>query len=79
MKKPVYVDLHTLTEDQRIDMIGHAAMDHNKAIAFVVEDKHKANRYVAKLKDKFPGIVELMRFPLAGQVAVKVGPPVHTN
>jgi hypothetical protein len=79
MKKPAYVDLHSLTEDQRIDMIGELVMKHNQSSAFVVEDKEKADRYMTKLKAKYPGIVELLRFPLAGQVAVKVGPPVHTN
>ena len=79
MKKPkFYADLHSLEEDRRIDMIGHRCIDHKEVVAFVTEDDPgKAERYIRKLKQKFPGIVILDRFrgPIKGAVTVKIGPP----
>lgn len=60
-------DLHTMTEDERIELIGLTAnqmiMGRHPAIAFIVEDSDKADRYIEKLKEKFPGIVVLKRYP----------------
>ncbi len=57
-----YVDLNTLEEDRRIDMIGHRVMVHNESVAFVVEkEAGKADRYIAKLKEKFPRLSVIAR------------------
>ncbi len=73
MKKPTYVDLGDLREDQRVQQIGHQAMAHDKKVAFVVETNDKADRYMRKLQTRFPGIVEISRGRLAeGLVYVKV-------
>lgn len=73
---PVYQDLFDLSEDQRIDLIGHMVVDHKQTNAFVVEDDAKADRYIKKLVAKFPGVEVVGRGkgPIAGTVYVKVGP-----
>jgi hypothetical protein len=80
MNKPPFVDLHSLDEDDRIDMIGHRAIDHKDVVGFVVDDDgEKADRYIAKLMAKFPQIRVIARGkgPTEGAYFVKVGPPVE--
>lgn len=79
MAKPGYADLGPLSEGKRIETIGDAAMRLRKTVGFIVDDSEKADRYIAKLKAKFPGIVILGRFdgPGKGVVTVKVGPPAE--
>lgn len=79
---PPFVDLHSLEEDKRIEMIGHQVMVHKKDVAFMTDaDEGKAARYIAKLKARFPGIVILGQWPgpVANVVTVKVGPPQVGN
>lgn len=47
-------------------------------IGFIVEDHAKADRYVKKLREKFPTIRIIDRFdgPVANTVTVRVGPPL---
>jgi hypothetical protein len=78
-RMPPFADLHKLPEDERIDLIGHYTMHETKTIGFVVEDDEKADRYIAKLKAKFPGIVVDARFPLAGQVCIRLKSSVPNN
>jgi hypothetical protein len=80
MSGPPYVDIASLDEDKRIDLIGHRAMDHKEVVAFVTDaDPGKANRYIRKLQAKFPTIRILDRFPgpVPNTVTVKVGPPAE--
>lgn len=73
----MYVDLYTLTEDDRIKVIGETAMA-GKIVGFVVEDaSDKADRYLGKLTEKFPGIAVYSRTPgpVRGTTMIKVGPP----
>ena len=80
-----YTDLYKLPEDERIDAIGkmifsEPANSANKPITFglCVEDNEKADRYIEKLKKKFPTIRVLYRGPceVPGIVLVKLaGPP----
>lgn len=82
MIKPVYADIADFEEDKRINIIGRTVMEGRKTAAFVTDaDPGKADRYVRKLKERFPGIVILGRFdgPVAGSVTVKVGPPPAEN
>ena len=76
---PPFSDLYKLKEDDRIDLIGHCAMHKLMTVGFVLEDDAKAERYIAKLKAKFPQIVIHEKGPLKGLVMVKVGPPLHLN
>lgn len=74
----MYADLHKLTENQRIDMIGKAALNTapGRHVAFVVESMDKAERYIKKLKAKFPGITiqePIKDVPLPGMITVKAG------
>ena len=73
-----YLDLRRLEEDKRIDMIGHTVMVHKKTAAVITDsDPGKLERYIAKLKKRFPGIVVLGKDkgPVANTVYVKLGPP----
>ena len=47
--------------------------------AFVVEDDVKADRYVKKLQERFPGIRVIDRFkgPVPGTIAVRVSGPLR--
>jgi hypothetical protein len=57
MKKPFYADLANQNEDDRIAVIGNAVMQGAK-VGFIVDaDPGKAERYIEKLKTRFPGIV----------------------
>ncbi|MGH3427947.1 MAG: hypothetical protein ACRDQZ_10340 [Mycobacteriales bacterium] len=71
-----YVDIASMPEDRRIDLIGHRAVVHKESVAFVVEDDEKADRYIAKLRDKYPTIQVNSRGagPVKGTIYVKVGP-----
>lgn len=73
-KKSLYLDVHVLEEDKRIDLIGKACVN-GGTIAFIVDSEPgKADRYVRKLKEKFPGIHVLGRFdgPVPNVVTVKI-------
>jgi hypothetical protein len=74
-----YADLGDLDEDSRIEIIGRAVMEQRKTVAVVTDaDLGKADRYIAKLKAKFPEIVVVARFkgPVKDTVTIKVGPPL---
>lgn len=78
MGKPeAYQDLHELSEDERIDVIGHTVTAHGKTVAVCVDDVQvKVDRYVQKLKAKFPGVVilDIVKGPVAGVRTIRVGP-----
>jgi len=78
MTKPFYMDLGDFEEDKRVDAIGHQAMVHKKVVEFITDsDAGKAERYISKLTDRFPGIRIIARGdgPVKDTVWVKVGPP----
>lgn len=83
MKKIPYADLGDFGEDYRINIIGKTVMEQKKVVAFLTDAKppSKVERYIKKLKERFPGIVVLGRFdgPTAGVVGVRVGPPEIIN
>jgi len=73
-----YADLGPLDEGKRIETIGDAAMRLKKTVGFIVDNETIADRYIEKLKAKFPGIDvqrKLLNCPVKGVVTVKVGPP----
>lgn len=71
--RPLFVDCHALTEDQRIELIAKAAVA-GQIVNFIVEDHEKADRYVSKLVVKYPvKVFERFNGP-ANTVCVKVGP-----
>jgi hypothetical protein len=80
MSNPVpFVDLHDVQEDKRIDLIGHRAVDHKEIVGFMVdregEDRSKGDRYIAKLKAKFPALTVMWRGdgPVENVETIKVG------
>lgn len=71
----MYADIADLQEDERITVIGNMAMT-GKVVAFIVEDDEKADRYLHKLREKFPKVVEVERLPnvpIKNVVSIKVG------
>lgn len=75
-KLPMYADLFELSEDERIDTIGHMVTEHGKTIGFVVETTAKADRYIKKLKKKYPTVTVLDQGPgpVKNTILVRVGP-----
>jgi uncharacterized membrane protein len=75
MSRPVFMDLFRLTEDERIKMIAdHVKM--GKAIAFVVENDAKADRYLEKLRKVIPDLQTKRLIKLTeSTVTVKVALP----
>jgi hypothetical protein len=80
-----FTDIADFDEDTRIDMIGKAAMSGKQSsgekpliIGFVVDNHIKADRYIKKLREKFPTIRIIDRFdgPVQNTVTVRVGPPL---
>ena len=77
---PAFIDLADHEEDFRIGQIGHAAMVNKITVSFVTDSEPgKADRYISKLQERFPGIRIIARGdgPVADTVWVKVGPPVN--
>ena len=80
-----FLDTHRLNENDRIEMIGKSVMDAPASSAdkppmngFVVETDAKADRYIAKLQKRFPGIRVIDRNPfLNGMILVRIGPPLE--
>lgn len=75
---PKFMDIADVEEDKRIEIIGHRAMVHKEKVAFVTDDDAgKADRYIRKLQERFPGIkvIERGNGPVPNTVYVKVGPP----
>ena len=81
-----FFDLKRLNENERIDLIGRSVMDEPASSAdkptmngFIVENEAKADRYVAKLEKRFPGIRIISRGPgpTPGLILIRVGPPLR--
>jgi len=81
MKCKGFADLHHLSENERIEVIGNHILekantsDMPYTVAFVVDDIKKAKRYVKKIAKKFPTIrhVETLDGPCENMVTVKLG------
>ena len=70
-----YIDVADLCEDERIGRIGDACTV-GGIVGFVVEDEPgKADRYVSKLKSRYPGVSVISTGPglIPGSVLVRVG------
>ena len=87
MTMPPFVDMGNRTEEERIMLIGRSVMgvprssaDKPIVVGFVVEDPEKAERYIQKLKENFPGIriIDKIRdCPFKGVVTVKISSPLR--
>lgn len=79
-----FKDIADDPEDDRIQQIGEAVMRDRGTVGFITDVEGpdcfaKADRYVTKLKARFPGIRVISKAvgPVEGTVFVKVGPPVQ--
>ena len=79
-----YEDLGDSAEDERIREIGEKAMHEKLTVGFIVDSEgetgfEKAERYIAKLTKRFPGIRVTYRGdgPVGGTKLVKVAPPLN--
>lgn len=80
MSRIPFKDIADHDEDDRIRQIGEKAMGEKLTVAFVTDDEPgKADRYIRKLQERFPGIRVAGRGkgPVAETVWVKVGPPLN--
>lgn len=71
-----YMDIADSPEDTRIRLIGEKTMSEKMVVGFVTDDEAgKADRYITKLLERFPGIRVIGRGngPAEGMVWVKVG------
>lgn len=63
-QRTLMLDMHKLSEDERIEVIGSRVMDLGEAVFMVDADEidpGKADRYMRKLIEKFPRIYEVSR------------------
>jgi hypothetical protein len=77
---PPFEDIAGEPEDERIRLIGEKTMGEKIMVGFVVDaEEGKADRYIAKLRERFPGIRVMWKGegPVADTVLVKVAPPVN--
>lgn len=85
---PVLLDMYKLDEDKRIDLIGKTVMcknceDENMQTGVPVmvdyENGTKADRYIKKLQERFPGIrvIKRERGPVAETETFFLAPPVN--
>lgn len=80
MKPIPYKDIADLQEDERIRQIGEKAMQEKLVVGFVTDSEEgKADRYIAKLKERFPGIRVIYQGdgPVPETILVKVAPPLN--
>lgn len=81
----IAADLHKLSEDDRIKLIGRSVMQQPASSAdapvmngFIVESEEKADRYIRKLQKGFPGIRVVDRSPAPfGMILVRVAGPLR--
>ena len=80
MSEPTsFIDLYFLSEDKRIEMIGHRVVDHREIVGFMVDVENgshaKGDRYIEKLKRLFPSITIIWRGdgPVPNCETIKVG------
>ena len=60
----LFLDLGDEQEDDRINAIGNAAMSTPGTVAFITDaDPGKAERYIAKIKERFPFVRIVARHP----------------
>lgn len=75
--------LKAMSEDDRIDMIGRSVMMRRTSIdkppmtGFLVETNAKADRYLRKLQQRFPGIRVIDRTPIEKHILVRVAGPLR--
>lgn len=84
-----FVDMYELAEDKRIELIGNTVMckkhdaDTNEPVKIPVmvdyEEGKKADRYIKKLQDRFPGIRIVGRHlgPVDNVETFYVSPPLQ--
>lgn len=77
---PPFKDIADNSEDERIREIGEKTMREKLVVGFVTDSEAgKAERYIRKLQERFPGIRVIYQGagPVAETVLVKVAPPLN--
>lgn len=78
----MFVDLHKLSEDDRVRVIGETVIGSGKTAAVPTDsDPGKAERYAQKLRERYLGIIVEGPFdgPVAGVRTIRVSPPVRNG
>lgn len=74
-----FKDIADEPEDERVRQIGEKTMREKLVVGFVTDaEEGKAERYIAKLQKRFPGIRLISQGPgpVPETVLVKMGPPL---
>ena len=82
MKPQGFADLADLDEYKRIEIIGQAVMQSRAKVAVCVDAvPGKADRYIQKLTERFPGIQIVGKHPgpAGGIDVIQVAPPEIEN
>ena len=77
---PPFKDITDNSEDERIREIGEKTMREKLVVGFVTDSEAgKAERYIRKLQERFPGIRVIYQGdgPVAETVLVTVAPPLN--
>lgn len=80
MKFPPYKDIADEPEDERIRQIGEKTMRDRLIVGFITDkEEGKAERYIKKLRERYPGIRVIHQGdgPVAETILVKVAPPAN--
>ena len=75
-----YKDIADEPEDERIRQIGDKVMRERLTVGVLTDSEPgKAERYIAKLKERYPGIRVVYQGPgpVADVTLIKVAPPVN--
>lgn len=69
-------ELHKLTEDRRIKVIGEKAAEGNLVGVLLDDDEEKIARYIKKVTDRHPtvGLIDRHQGPTPGVVTLRFGP-----
>ncbi|MCH8135388.1 MAG: hypothetical protein IIB77_05345 [Proteobacteria bacterium] len=71
-----YADLHDLSEDERIKIMGNVASEGKTIGVMVDDDPEKVARYISKMTSRYPCVrlIEQLDSPIAGVVMLRFGP-----
>lgn len=71
-KLPPFIDAGSLSQTQRIKLIGRTVHDSKGVIGFIVDDKAKAAIYIKHLLMDYPDLVVNRQMPFEGSILVQV-------
>jgi hypothetical protein len=75
---PQFADLYSISEDDRIHVIGEtASLGETVGVVLELDDPEKVERYIRKVTQRYPKVVVLQRLegvPVAVCITIRFGP-----